>query len=108
METYPPASSYHLMALQRYFDAKAPTVVVALNSDHSSEKEIAALLQEFFHPHASVIWKKNNDPELEMILSSVKDKTPIEGQTAVYICRQDQCLPPLIKKEEIVKAIQEL
>lgn len=106
METYPPGACYHLIALNRYFNRKAPTIVVALDEDKSLEKEIKSLLAARFLPHAQVIWKPSSDGLLTYLLPTLVDKKTIDGQTAVYICRQGLCEAPLIHKEDVYKALQ--
>ncbi len=102
IEAYPPGSFYHLKAIQRYYDLKAPTLVIALDEQGSLEKEIKEHLSKHFCPHAAIIWKRPKDTQIE------RDKLPIDGQTAVYLCRQNECEPPLISKEEIMKVIESL
>jgi uncharacterized protein YyaL (SSP411 family) len=108
IESYPPGACYHLMALQRYLDAKAPTLVIALDEKESLRAELDAVLCAHFCPHLTVIWKKKDDKQLEALVPSIADKLPIDGQTAVYLCRQDRCEPPLLVKDEIIKAIEGL
>jgi uncharacterized protein YyaL (SSP411 family) len=103
IETYPPGSCYHLMALARYYDLKAPTLVIALNKERSLEKEIRGWISSHFSPHLELIWKV--DEKIDEILPEEKEKTPIEGKTALYLCRQNVCEPALMTKEEIEKAI---
>ncbi len=105
METYPPGACYHLIALNRYFNRRAPTIVIALDEEKSLEKEIKSLLALQYQPHAEVIWKQYDDPILSLIPSLV-DKKPIDGQTAIYICRQGQCEAPLLHMEDVSKALQ--
>ena len=97
----------HLIALNRYLNLKAPTIVIALDEECSLEKEIKEHLASQFLPHIETVWKKENDPFLAQIPSLV-DKKPIDGQTAIYICRQDRCEAPLIEKGQILQAIEAL
>ena len=108
IETYPPGACYHLLALQRYFDVKAPTIVVALDSEQSLRNEIHEILSSRFIPHASILWKEEKDTLLPTLIPSLIDKNPIDGQTAVYICRQDHCEAPLLEKDQIIKALEKL
>jgi hypothetical protein len=105
IETYPPGACYHLLALHRYLNIKAPTLIIALDAEASLEKEIKALLQTHYLPHAEMIWKRETDILLTELVPSLVDKKPIDGQTAVYICRQNTCEAPLIRIEEIEKAL---
>ncbi len=106
MEAYPPGACYHLMALQRYLDPKAPTLVIALDAEQSLRKEIEEALASRYLPHAAVIWMEENDPLLSGLIPSLVDKKSVDGQTAVYLCRQDRCEPPLLEKGAILRAIE--
>ncbi len=108
IETYPPGACYQLIALQRYLDAQAPTVVVALDEKESLREEIRAAVSNRFCPHLQIIWKRKEDKEIVRLIPSIADKTLVDGQTAVYLCRQDRCEPPLLIKEEIIKAMETL
>lgn len=108
MEAYPPGTCYHLLALQRFYDTKAPVIVVACNEVDALREEIHALLSKQFLPHATLIMKRENDQELMRQAAWLIDKKPIDGQTAVYICTQESCEEPLLKKEEIEYALQHL
>ena len=104
MEVYPPGACYHFIALHRYLDLKAPTIVVALNEEKDLKNEIHAVLSSQFLPHAAVIWKEKNDH----LLPSLVDKNPIDGQTAIYICRQDHCEAPLSERSKILSTLATL
>ncbi|MBS0604277.1 MAG: thioredoxin domain-containing protein [Verrucomicrobia bacterium] len=108
IETYPPGACYHLICLQRYLDLKAPLIVIALDEDLSLKKEIQEILSSRFIPHAAVVWKESKDALLPTLIPSLVDKNPIDGQTAIYICRQDHCEAPLLEKGEILKALETL
>src|SRR5579862_15348 len=108
METYPPGACYHLIALNRYLNPKALTIVIALDEERNLEKELKELLASTFHPHAEIIWKAGDDTLLSQLIPSLVDKKPIDGQTAVYICRKGQCEAPLIHKEEVFNALRVL
>jgi uncharacterized protein YyaL (SSP411 family) len=105
IESYPPGACYHLKALQRYYNKKAPILVIALDEESSLAREIKERLARHFNPHLVVVWKKPNDPEMETLAPALADKKAIDGQTAVYLCRQDHCEAPLIAKDEIFRAI---
>jgi uncharacterized protein len=108
IEAYPPGACYHLLSIQRYFHSKAATVVIALDSEQSLKKEIHEQLSSHFSLHTSVIWKEMADPQVAMLIPSLVDKNPIDGQTAVYICRQDRCEAPLLDKAQILLALGKL
>ena len=108
MESYPPGACYHLIALYRSLNRKAATLVIALDEEATLEKQIRAVLASTFSPHLQVIWKRPSDTALASLAPPLIDKKPIDGQTAVYICRQDHCEPPLLHQEEILQALNHL
>jgi uncharacterized protein YyaL (SSP411 family) len=108
IEAYPPGACYHLISLHRYLDAQAPTIIIALDEEQSLKSEIHEILSSQFIPHASVIWKEGKDALLPTLIPSLVDKNPIDGQTAIYICRQDHCQAPLLEKGQILKALETL
>ncbi len=108
IESYPPGACYHLKVLQRYYNVKAPTMVIALDEEGTLAKEIKQRLSEHFNPHSLIVWKHANDTQLDALVPSLVDKKSIDGQTAVYICHQDHCEAPLLAIEEILKAIDHL
>ncbi len=108
IDTFAPGACYHLLSLHRYYDLKAPTVVIALDENESLKKEIQEILDGRFIPHATLIWKKSSDLQLPRLITSLVDKNPIDGQTAIYICRQNRCEAPLFEKEKILTALGEL
>lgn len=108
IETYPPGSCYVLRALSKYLDAKAPTLVVALDQAQSLKEEIAREIRCSYSPHLQVVWLEEVSEPLQKLLPFMAEKKPIDGQTAVYICDMKGCRPPLLKLEEISKAIRDL
>ena len=67
------------------------------------KNEIQEAISSRFLPHAVILWK---DAELGNLIPSHVDKNPIDGQTAIYICRQDLCEAVLIEKGQILKALR--
>lgn len=105
---FPPGACYHLLAWLRYFDKKAQTLVVALNAQRAGEQEIRKLFFSRFLPHAEIVWRVEGDSECDALLSAHTDKIPVKGETALYLCTQDRCLPPVVGVEEITKVLQNL
>ncbi|MBY0529863.1 MAG: thioredoxin domain-containing protein [Rhabdochlamydiaceae bacterium] len=105
IDHYPPGACYHLMALQRYYDKKAETVVIVLDEKQNLETLIQEQLKWSDAPHRCVIWKRAHDSLLTELIPSLVDKNLVDGQTAVYICTQERCAAPLIGQEEILKAL---
>jgi hypothetical protein len=107
LENYPPGYCYHVMNLQRYYDKKAPTLVIALNSKKEYEKELKQALYEKFIPHKVVIWQ-NQDVELEELLPFIKDQSAQQDRTTLYICHEGVCQKPLNQLPEMLEAIEKL
>lgn len=108
IELYPPGSCCHLMALLRYYDEKAATVVVALNEKEELKDEIRKLLTGRFLPNKVVIWKRESDEELRDLVPISRTKPVIDGKTTLYICFQDRCEEPLVDLVKMQQAIESL
>jgi uncharacterized protein YyaL (SSP411 family) len=105
LSSYPLGYCYHLIALQRYYDQKKATLVVALNSSMSGLSEIKKALIHKVYPHHSVIVKKEGDELLTQVLPRTKEYTPVKQNTTLYLCRNEACEQPINSIDEIVKKI---
>lgn len=105
IEAYPPGACYHLLALMRYYDKTAPTLVVVKGGD---EKEITQQISSCFIPHVEVIPYDSRDEELVQLLPHLKDKTPIDGKTTFYLCDQQGCKKPVSDREEMQQLLKNL
>lgn len=108
IELYPPGACYHLMALLRYFDTKAPTLVIALNEKEDFQDEIRKMLAGRFIPHKAVIWKRDSDEELRDLTGVVRNKPTVDGKTTLYICYRDHCEEPITEVSKMWEAIEKL
>jgi uncharacterized protein len=108
IESYAPGACYQLMNLMHYLNQKAALLVVALDEKASLEEEIKEALFCHFSPHTAIVWKRPGDEALLSLLPEMRERLPISGATALYICRQNQCEEPLCGKEAILKAIERL
>ncbi|CUI16383.1 conserved hypothetical protein [Candidatus Protochlamydia naegleriophila] len=107
LENYSPGYCYHVMNLNRYYDDKTPTIVVALNSKREFEPEIKQLLYHNFIPHKAVIWQ-TQDVELEELIPFIKEQDARNDQTTLYICYDGACQKPLNDLKEMREAIEKL
>jgi len=108
IDAFPPGACYHLIALQRYLDKKAPLVIVALNESHSNKKELEKALGAHFSPHSFFVWKNLKDDTLNQLVPSIAKQNCIDGKTTVYICRGDHCEAPLTEMDQILEAIEKI
>lgn len=95
IDLYPPGACYHLMALMRYLDHDAPTLVIALNDQEQNKEEIAKMLAGRFIPHKVVIWQREADEELHDYVPWSRDKIPLDGKTTLYVCHKGRCEEPI-------------
>ena len=107
LENYPPGYCYHVMSLQRYYDRKAPTLVIALNSKKEYDKELKQSIYEKFCPNKAVIWQ-TQDVELEELLPYTKIQNAQQDRTTLYICREGVCQKPLDELPDMHEAIEKL
>lgn len=107
LENYSPGYCFHLMNLARYYNEKAPTLVIALNSKRDLERELQQLVYQSFIPYMAVIWQ-SQDVDLEELIPFIKDQVAIQDQTTLYICHDGYCDKPLIHLTEMRRAIEQL
>lgn len=108
VEAFPPGACYHLINLQRYFDAKAPLILIALDEKLTYKKELEKALGQLFCPHGMIVWKEVGDATLNQIVPSIATQNCLEGKTTVYICRGNFCEAPLTDIGQILDAIAQL
>lgn len=108
IDTYPPGTCYHLLALERYYDNQALTIVIALDEKKTMQQEILAEIAKQQMPHLAIIWKQVNDADLMRALPNIADKVPQEGRTTVYLCHGNRCNAPVSEPEKIMNALRGL
>lgn len=107
LENYSPGYCFHVMNLERYYDKKAPTLVVALNSKKDLEQELRQLIYQSFIPNMAIIWQ-SQDVEMEELLPFIKDQEAIQDKTTLYICHHGYCEKPLVDLHGMRQAIERL
>jgi len=105
IETFPPGACYHLIALQRYLDDKAPFIVISFDENHTHEQELRHAFGSVFCPHATFVWKPYGETEIDALIPSIASQGPVESKTAVYLCRGTQCEPPMTDMDQILEMI---
>jgi len=108
MQEMPMTTLYLMRALQRYYNKKAPLLVVVLDESESLKKEIEELLYFQFSPHRALIWMREKNSLLMQQLPFLKDKRLCDGQTTLYVCYGDHCAAPLVGREQIREQLQNL
>jgi len=105
---YPESSVCHLQALLHFFHKKALTCIIALDDNRSLEKELKQFFRENYLPHCIILWKREDDVQLLDTLPYMKEYTPIDGQTAVYVCTQEACFQPVLQVVDLAQIISTL
>jgi uncharacterized protein YyaL (SSP411 family) len=108
IETYPPGYCYHVINLNRYYDVKSPTIVVALNDDEEHRGEIEEAIFQSYIPHKAVIWMRENDEYLMSLLPHLKVNPSLGKQTTLYICTNRVCNKPLTDLKMMKEALSKL
>lgn len=108
IDLYPPGACYHLMALQRYYNQKAPTILIALNEDEEHREEIAKMIANTYIPHKVVIWRREKDEELRDLIPASRIQSPLQGKTTLYICYSDRCQEPITELNQMKEAFLKL
>lgn len=107
LTNYPPGYCFHVMNLQRYYDKKASSLVIALNSKRQNESELKHLIYSNFIAHKSIIWQ-SQDVELEELIPFIKEQEARQDKTTLYICHNGICQAPLNNLQTSQAAIEKL
>lgn len=108
IESYAPGYCYHIMNLNRFYDKRAPTIVIALNGKEQWKKELQELLYQNFIPHKTIVWRREQETELFKLLPFVAEQKPMNGKTTLYICYAGVCTKPLNDLAEMKEALKKL
>ena len=62
-------------------------------------RELAAAVRAGYHPHVVLAGGPGDLPLL-------KDRTPVDGKAAAYVCERFVCQRPVTSAEELAKSLQ--
>lgn len=85
IESYPPGTSYFLLALQRMLDQKVPKLIVAKGEVGLSDDEVRRFIASYENTHLTTIWKTSN----------FQAAPPIDGKTTLYLSRAGEAFEPM-------------
>ncbi|GAB4228200.1 MAG: thioredoxin domain-containing protein [Chlamydiales bacterium] len=108
VESYPPGYIYHIINLQRYYDTKAPNLVVSLDDKETLKDELYQILYSTYTPYRTVVWRRKQDDTLFKLIPFIREQEPHEDKTTLFICRRGICLDPLTNFDAMKKALEEL
>lgn len=107
LEAYSPGYCYHVMALLRYYDRDAPTLIIALNESEDFYFQLKKAISSLYIPHSLVLFI-NEDDELGEWLPMIQGKEALDGKTTLYICREGVCEKPLTDFDEMLQGLHRL
>lgn len=105
LDNYPPGYCYHLINLCRYYNKKAPTFIIALNSADHFTNEIKQVLFSHYLPHKAIHWKKYKDESFDRVFPEYMHYQPVNDKTTLYICYEGRCDKPITELSEMLQAI---
>lgn len=108
IDTYPPGYCYHMINLNRYYDRRVPTLVIALNKKEEGRDHLRHLIYSEFIPHKAIIWRREDDKALFHLIPFVKEQVPVDNKTTLYICHEGVCQTPLNDRNLMAEAIHKL
>ncbi|GAB6179663.1 thioredoxin domain-containing protein [Desulfotomaculum defluvii] len=96
LERYPAGYSFFMMGA--YLEQEPPMeIVVAGPKEDPVLKQMVGTLQQSFLPNASLMVRYDNDfaAKWSDLLPLIKDKNPVTGKTAAYVCKNFSCQAPV-------------
>ncbi len=104
---YPPGMGYYLVALEKYYDATAPILVIVLDEQETWRSDLMHVLGSLYIPHKMVIWLRANQ-ELPFSSSLLEGKIAQSGKTTLYLCYLDRCCYPINDWDQMVETLSKL
>jgi uncharacterized protein YyaL (SSP411 family) len=98
---YPHAFSQMMIALDYYTDAAKEVAILEGKNGEATQKFLGGFRGEFF-PNA-VAAKGSEGEEFPALL---KDRRPLEGKTAFYVCEERTCQAPVSDPEQALKTVR--
>ena len=106
LDSYPLGYCYHLKALQRYYDRKKTTLVLALHGKDHLQEELLESLAHKVLPHHSLIL--HTTEESMDLLPDLAKLVPLQNQVTLYLCQNGACQAPYIGTEAVLTALNKL
>ncbi|MCI5053136.1 MAG: thioredoxin domain-containing protein [Simkaniaceae bacterium] len=97
-----------IQALMRYFDVKAPTLMISLDRDASLKNEIEKRLGKGYYPHLVTVWNQHEDAIIQRLIPQIKQRQCKDGQTTLYHCMKQECLESFSDEAGILKFLKNL
>lgn len=107
IDIYSPGYCYHINNLLRFYNLKAPTLVIALNQKQDNKEELERLIYDSYIPHRTLIWQ-HQDIELEELIPYIQYHGPKDDKTTLYLCHHGVCQLPVTEWPAMREMIQKL
>ena len=92
------AHTFFLISYMHYV-LESQEVVIIKGEDEDIFKGMIKIIKEKYNPFSMNILK---DKEAEEVMPELKDKTSIENNTTVYICKNFACDSPITSIEDLI------
>lgn len=107
LDSYSPGYFFHIMNLNRYYNASKPTLIIVLDEKLSHKPALLKALNQRLIPHTATLWIEKREVS-EELFPSLKTYELKEGKTTLYICFEGRCQPPITDIHLMLEAIQKL
>lgn len=102
VSSYPPGYSMYLTALETVL-WPSREIVIAGEAGKESTKRMIRAAQQTFDPQSVLILVEDGEKgkRIKEMVPLVRDKAPIDGKTAAYICENLSCKVPITEPAEL-------
>lgn len=105
--SYPPGYSYHLLALQRFYDESKVRFHVALNEEEEGKEELRRLLFHRLLRQQVVLWSRPEEEDLKQMIPHLRDEPCIDQKTTLYVQIEGQVQEPMTDLSQMIRKISE-
>ncbi len=105
IENSPQAFTQTLTALEFAF-GPSKEIIISGEKDSLTTKDMLKIIREEFIPNKIVILSSKENDQIEIISPLLKEYSPADNQTAVYICENYKCNLPVTNVEQLTTMLK--
>ena len=106
IENSPQAFTQTLAALDFAF-GPSKEIIISGERDSRSTKEMLKILREKYIPDKVIIFNSKEKDQMEIIYPLLREYSPHDNQTAVYICENYKCNMPVTTAGQLRVALKD-
>jgi uncharacterized protein YyaL (SSP411 family) len=101
----PSAAAYAMLGLL-FAEGPSYEIVIAGEADSPQTQAFLNEFRNLYLPEKVLLLRYSDESAIIKIASYTEKQRPVNGKTAVYICRNSACTPPIVSIDELKKYLE--